>query len=94
MKRKVKFAFSFVSSVIQYFIEKREGKNVPTKTEFIKMYYKQYLELNASQNSGQGITDVILLGYRVVYKWRHAIFDNFKHTVRGFNIAEKITVKL
>ena len=32
------------------------------------MYYKQYLELNASQNSGQGITDVILLGYRVVYK--------------------------
>ena len=54
MKRKVKFAFSFVSAIIQYLIEKKQGKNVPTKTEFVKMYYKQYLELNASQNSGQG----------------------------------------
>ena len=54
MKRKVKFAFSFVAAVCQYCIEKKQGKNVPTKSEFIQMYYKQYLELNASQSSSQG----------------------------------------
>jgi hypothetical protein len=54
MKRKIKFGCSFIAAVIQYCIEKKEGKTVPSKSEFVKMYYKQYLELNASQHSQQG----------------------------------------
>ena len=54
MKRRVKFAFSLISAVIQYCIEKKQGKTVPSKSEFVKMYYEQYLELNASHNSQQG----------------------------------------
>ncbi len=56
MKRKVKFAFSLTAAVIQYCMEKREGKAVISKKEFVKQYYKKYLETNNStQKSHEGI---------------------------------------
>jgi hypothetical protein len=55
MQRRVKFAFSLTAAVIQYCVEKGEGKPVMSKREFVKTYYKKYLELNNStQNSDQG----------------------------------------
>jgi hypothetical protein len=55
MKRKVKFGFSLVAAVIQYCFEKSNGKPVMSKREFVRTFYKQYLELNnTTQNSDQG----------------------------------------
>jgi hypothetical protein len=55
MKRKIKFAFSLTSAIIQYCIEKKQGKAVISKREFVKTYYKKYVELNnTTQNSDQG----------------------------------------
>ena len=49
MKRKVKFACSFICAVFQYWKERKEGKAVMTKSEFVRKYYYEYLELNESE---------------------------------------------
>lgn len=48
MKRKVKFGFVLISAMIQYCIEKREGKEVMSKREFCQKFYHKYLDLSNS----------------------------------------------
>ncbi len=55
MKRKIKFGFSLFAAIIQYCVEKREGKEVISKREFVRKFYKKYLDLsNSTISSDQG----------------------------------------
>jgi len=48
MKRKIKFGFSLLAAMIQYCIEKREGKEVISKREFCQKFYQKYIDLSNS----------------------------------------------
>jgi hypothetical protein len=55
MKRKVKFGFALLAAMIQYCIEKRQGREVLSKREFCNKFYQRYLDLsNSSITSDQG----------------------------------------